>query len=140
MSKTILKSLENFGFNGKEILKDIIIHSPYKTLAQAIGSLTSFCHPKTVAQTKNKSLFRIIRIKNISERGKYMPWNDSKQVMLDDNKGPTDSFIWSNGIKRGQYNDTQFNHIWEVSRDVEIYTSLANICVTPSFLSKIDRH
>lgn len=31
----------------------------------------------------------------------------------------------------------QFNHVWQTASDVETYTSLANICVTPSFLAKL---
>lgn len=59
--------------------------------------------------------------------------------MLDDNKAPTDAFIWAHGIR--QYQDAQFNHLWGRADDVHAYTSLANICMLPAFLSELtDTH
>ena len=56
--------------------------------------------------------------------------------MLDDNKSPTDAFLWANALgRRGR--DTQFNHVYAVSSDADAYTSLANICMTPAFLAKL---
>jgi hypothetical protein len=69
----------------------------------------------------------------MENRGKF---DQGQRVMLDDNKGPTDAFIWANGIKR-QYVDIQFNHVWDCSTDLACYTNLANICITPAFLSKL---
>ena len=63
------------------------------------------------------------------------------RVMIDDNKGPTDAFTWVHGISKNQYQDVQFNHVWAESRDVDVYTNLANLCVLPAFLSKLsDAH
>lgn len=58
-------------------------------------------------------------------------------MMIDDNKGPTDAFTWVHGIAKTQYQDVQFSHIWAESRDVGVYTNLANICVLPAFLAKL---
>ena len=56
--------------------------------------------------------------------------------MWDDNKSPTDAFLWANGLpKRGH--DTQFNHIYADSDNADIYTALPNLCMTPAFLAKL---
>lgn len=56
--------------------------------------------------------------------------------MLDDNKSASDAFKWANGIS-GRLRDVQFNHVYANSQDVDSYTSLANICVTPAFIAKL---
>ena len=33
--------------------------------------------------------------------------------------------------------DTQFNHIYAASGDVDVYTALPNICMTPAFMAKL---
>jgi len=132
----IFQNLKNFDFDGKKALNAVIKTSDYHTVKQAIASLTCFTHPETVGQTQNKSLFKIIRCQNNSDREKFLLEDNQKTFMFDDNTSPTDTFLWANGIKRN-YRDVQFNHIWSDDGDGGIYTSLANICVTPSFLAKL---
>ena len=57
-------------------------------------------------------------------------------MLLDDNKSPTDAFLWANGLSR-RGPDTQFNHIYAASLDAEAYTALPNICMTPAFIAKL---
>lgn len=132
----IFQDLKKFNFDGKKVLEGIIQNSSYHTVKQAMASLSCFTHPKTVGQTRNMSVFKTIRGKNNSDRGKFLSNDGQKIFMLDDNTSPTDAFLWANKIKRN-YRDVQFNHIWPDNGDGEIYTSLANICITPSFLAKL---
>ena len=119
--------------NGRAVLKDILEKSVFGSIEQTVASLTLFSHPKTVKQLNYLNVFRIIRTRLMSSRGEY---DMAKRVMLDDNTGPTEAFIWANGIKRN-YEDITFNHVWSNSNDIESNTNLANICVTPAFLSKL---
>lgn len=57
--------------------------------------------------------------------------------MMDDNTAPTEAFLFAHGISRSAYRDVQFNHVWQSAADAANYTSLANLCVTPSFLAKL---
>ena len=57
------------------------------------------------------------------------------RVMLDDNRAAAVAFEWAHGIRDRP--DVQVNHIWQRSQDVGAYTSLANLCLTPAFLSKL---
>ncbi len=132
-----LPDLESYCFNGKNALQDILQSSVFGTTAQAVASLTKFSHPSTVAQTNNQNIFRTIRRTNNNDVGKYTNYEDGKQVMLDDNRSPTNAFVWANGTSLKRYSDIQFNHIWSSSKSVVLYTNLANICVTPAFLSKL---
>lgn len=132
------KSLSDFNLSGKDALKELIGNSNYKTVEQAIASLTIFTHPSTVKQTRNKNIFNIIRYKNgTSDRGKFIDLPESRRAMYDDNKGPTDAFLWANSINRNDYVDVAVCHIWDRSDNVNYYTSLANICMLPAFLSKL---
>lgn len=134
------RTLSDFGLDGGRALELIIAESPYRSLQQAVASLAMFSHPETVAQTYGRALFRIVR-GSIPQRGQIVPLNDGKSVVLDDNTGPTDTFIWANRIRRGTYADVQFCHIWQHSGDPEAYTNLANICMLPAFLAKLsDTH
>jgi hypothetical protein len=127
-------TLVQFGIDGFAALQALIGRSHYKSLAQAVASLTLFSHPDTVQQTfGGKSIFKTIR--GSRTPGVYAEEN-GKWVMLDDNKSPSDAFKWANGIT-GRLRDVQFNHIYTVSQDVDSYTSLANICVTPAFIAKL---
>jgi hypothetical protein len=131
-----MRTLTDFGLNGKEALIHCLKSTAYGSLEQAVASLTLFTHPDTVRQTQGKNLFRIIRQKAVSERG-TLSGEGAARVMRDDNTGPTDAFLWSNGIRRGQFLDVTFNHLNARSSDVEHYTSLANLCMTPTFLAKL---
>lgn len=53
----------------------------------------------------------------------------------DNNHGPIVAFEWATGFS-GPRAYLQFNHIYQASRDVQYFTNLANICVTPNFLGK----
>ena len=81
-----------------------------------MASLALFSHPDTVAQTHGDALFRIVR-GPFPKRGQIVPSDDGKPVLLDDNTGPTDAFIWANRIRRGMYTDVQFCHVWSQSGD-----------------------
>jgi len=129
-----MKTLKDFGFNGESALEEVILESKYGSIEQAIASLTLFTHPDTVMQTGGKGLFRIRRYRAREERGQIV---ESERVVLCDNDSPTRAFLWSNGMTHQQYSHVQFNHIYQLSYDPEYYTSLANICVTPAFLSKL---
>lgn len=123
--------------DGNAVLRDILASSPFRSAAQAVATLTQWSHPETVAQVGNRALFPIIRCREIKERGRDTVLPNGRVVMQDDNTGPTDAFLYANGLVRGSYRDVQFNHLWQNTQDVESYTCLANVCVTPSFLAKL---
>ena len=126
-------TLLDFSLDGFSAFEALIAGSRYKNLSQAIASLTLFSHPETVKQTGCKSIFRTIR--GPRTPGEYIDWN-GQRVMLDDNKSASDAFKWAHGITT-KPKDLQFNHIYTASKDVDAYTSLANICVTPAFIAKL---
>lgn len=136
-----MRTLVNFNLNGQKTLSSLLSESEYGSLSQAVASLAVFSHPDTVAQIGCRNVFQIVRVKSSSERGEITSQVDGTRVMLDDNKGPTDAFIWVHGWKRNTYTDLQFNHVWSLSDVVFAYTNLANLCVMPAFLSKLsDTH
>lgn len=114
------------------MLKKLLLEKAgYQSIFHAVAEMTVFPHPATVSQTKNKNVFRIIR--DSHKRGTY---NEEETAMYDDNNGPSRVFEWA--IEGGlDWKDVQFNHIYSGSQNVELYTSLANICVTPAFLAKL---
>ncbi len=140
-----LPDLESYRFNGKSALQDILQSSVFGTTAQAVASLTKFSHPDTVSQTNNQNIFRVIRWfnKDVDDQGKslkrgdLMPYHANGCVMLDDNESPTSAFVWANGSVLKSSKDVQFNHIYADARNVNLYTCLANICVTPAFLETV---
>ena len=132
-----LESLQSFGFSGRAALRRVVEQSTYGSIEQAVASLSLFPHPETVRQIRGRNVFRIVRCRSAAERGKIVEREGIGPVMLDDNKGPTDAFIWAHGLQRAHYEDVQFNHLWSGPDDVESYTSLANICMMPAFLSKL---
>ena len=85
----------------------LIQASAYKSVEQAIASLALFSHPDTVRQTGCKALFPTIR--NAARRGQETEIN-GRVVAYDDNKSPTDAFLWCNSITK-KARDVQFNHI-----------------------------
>jgi hypothetical protein len=127
----------DYNFDGKAVLESILHKSAYQTVAHAVALLTKFSHPGTVAQTDNRNIFRTVRRRNSTDVGKLTDYKDGGCVMLDDNRSPTSAMVWANGSALKGYRDVQFNHIWSESQDVTLYTSLANICITPAFLSKL---
>lgn len=128
----VLNTFANFHFDGLKALEAVIAASPYGTVEQAVASLSVFSHPDTVRQTGCRPFVRTVR--DAARRGQVEERN-GVLVGLDDNKSPTDAFLWCNGLKRPR--EAQFNHIYADSGDPESYTSLANLCVTPSFIAKL---
>ena len=131
--RTGARTLVDFNLNGRTALEAIVAASQYRTIAQAVASLTLFTHPNTVRQTGGKALFPAIRDpKRVGQTAEH----EGRRVLLDDNKSPTDAFLWANGLtRRGP--DTQFNHVYAVSLDADAYTALPNICMTPAFIAKL---
>lgn len=127
-------TLRDYSLDGRKALREILQSSSYGSFLQTVASLTAFSHPQTVAQTKNQNLFRMVR--NMKRRSEP---DDAKKVVYDDNAGPHMAFIVANQLKTiAGERDLQLNHIWDgLTRDVRYYTSLANLCVTPSFLAKL---
>jgi len=91
-----LRSLQELELDGFEALRSLIENSEYKTIEQAIASLSLFSHPETVAQTNFRALFPIIR--NAPKRGQVVELN-GKLIGYDDNTSPTQAFLWSNQIR-----------------------------------------
>jgi hypothetical protein len=132
-----LKSLQDYNLNGYASLEDLIRSSQYKSVEQAVASLTIFSHPDTVRQTQCRALFKSVR--NASRRGQLLE-QDGRTLAYDDNKSPTDAFLWCNGLTK-KLKDVQFNHVYLNSQDPDQYTCLANLCITPAFLAKLtDTH
>lgn len=124
--------LECYEFNGVRVLEDILRTSVFETPAQAVAALTKFSHPRTVFQTRNSNIFRTIRRSNSGDVGKYVDSVENGRLMLDDNRSPTNAVVWSHSSTLKRYKDVQFNHVWADAKNVALYTSLANICITPS--------
>ncbi|GEP12010.1 hypothetical protein [Methylobacterium gnaphalii] len=128
----MFNSFADFGLDGLEALRAVIAATPYRTIDQAVASLVVFSHPDTVRQTGCRPFVKTVRDAarrgQIEERGGVL-------VGLDDNKSPTDAFLWCNALRRPR--EAQFNHVYADSADPESYTSLANLCVTPSFIAKL---
>jgi hypothetical protein len=131
-----LPTLPAFQFNGRLALTRVMEQSEYRSLAQAVASLTAFAHPDTVAQTGGRNVFRSVRRRQQRDVGTFAEVVGSEgRVMIDDNRSPAVAFEWAHGIRERP--DVQANHVWSRSQDVTAYTSLANLCLTPAFLSKL---
>lgn len=126
-------SFHDHRLDGLSALEALVQGLPYRTLIQAIASLTVFSSPEVVRQTECRAVIRVIR--NAPRRGEIIEM-DGRRVGLDDNKAPTDVFMWCNGLTR-RPRDIQFNHVYSDSQNPDLYTCLANLCITPSFLSKL---
>lgn len=127
------RTLADFNLDGRAAFEAIVATSQYGTLSQAVASLTLFSHPATVRQTGGKALFPAVRNQR---RVGEVDVLDGRRVLLDDNKSPTDAFLWANGLgRRGA--DIQFNHVYAASGDADAYTALPNICMTPAFIAKL---
>lgn len=131
-----LPTLPEFRFNGRSALVRLVEQSEYKSLGQAVASLTVFAHPKTVLQTENRNMFRCLRRRQQRDVGTFSEVTGCEgMVMWDDNRSPAVAFEWAHGIRERP--DVQVNHVWPRSQDVTVYTALANLCLTPAFLSKL---
>lgn len=132
----LLPTLPTFQFNGRSALTRVIEQSEYRSLAQAVASLTAFAHPDTVAQTARRNVFPTVRRRQQREVGTFAEVPGCQgRVMIDDNRSPAVAFEWAHGIRERP--DVQANHVWSRSQDVAAYTSLANLCLTPAFLAKL---
>ncbi len=119
-------------FNGKDILLDMAKQAGFPTKESLVAAHTLFVHPETVKLTNNQNLFSIIR--DFPNRGKILI-QDEEKVMCCDNTGPQHAIEWSlGGMKK---TDVQINHIYSESKNVVYYTSLANLCATPTFIAKL---
>lgn len=132
----MLNTFADFNLDGLAALEAVIAASPYGTVEQAVASLCLFSHPETVRQTGCRPFVRTVR--DAARRGQTEE-RDGVLVGLDDNKSPTDAFLWCNGLRRPR--EAQFNHVYADSSDPASYTCLANLCVSPSFVAKLtDTH
>ena len=129
------RTLLEFGLDGQVALEALIATSRYRTVAQAVASLTLFTHPETVAQTGGRALFPTIR-GAAGAYGTYGEAPDGRAVLLDDNKSAVDAFRWCNRLP-SRCRETQINDVWAASRDPDAYTALPNLCMTPAFLAKL---
>ncbi len=136
-----MRTLLEYQLDGQAVLSALLSESTYGGLLQAVARLSVFAHPDTVIQAQTRGVFSIVRCRASSERGKITQLASGRRAMLDDNKGPTDAFVWAHGWKKKEYTDLQFNHLWSCGDDPDHYTNLANLCVLPAFLSKLsDTH
>lgn len=122
-----LPTLANFENDGRRVLVQLIGLSAWRSLDQALASLTVFAHPDAVGSVGTRAVFRTIR-----GRPKGTIIGDA---MLDDNASPATAFEWATGFKRGP--DLQCNHLSAAARDPASYSDLRNICYTPTFIAKL---
>lgn len=115
--------------DGVIALEKLILEAGYSSIVEVVSANTYFLHPDTVAQTEGKAVFPVVR--NQSGRGKF---NLELKVYYGDNTIPSWLFIKSSQRKKGR--DIQFNHVWSDSKNVDVYSALWNLCVTPAFLAK----
>jgi len=127
-----MKTIQELDLDGYEAIK-YVLERTYGSVSQAIAKLTLLSHPETVKQTDNKALFRVIR--SFDQRGKHF---EKEQLMYCDNTSPTLVFRWANWLPNSfGKRHFQFNHIYRLSKAANYYTSLANLCVTPSYIAKL---
>ena len=118
--------------NGVTALDQMLLAAGYSSITAAVAAHTVFLHPATVAQTHGQPLFPVIR--NPNRRRALVELPDGRTAMFDDNSTPTASFLWS--ARRTTGPDLQYNHVWGDPRNLDTYTALWNLCVTPAYLAK----
>ena len=130
--------------DGHGLLRNLLNRSEYGSMLQAIASLTVLSHPDTVARIGHGNVFAVVRRKNQADVGTVLQGADGTHLLHDDNTTPTKLFQWVNRLSSHKARDVQYNHVYDKgppSRrgdgQLEVYTSLANICVTPAFLAKL---
>jgi len=121
------RALDAFDNDGQEVLRELIAGSEWRTLEQALASLTAFAHPDVVAAVGQRAVFLAVRWKRrtILESG----------YLGDDNDAPDVAFRAATGFRRGDH--LHCNHIYATTRDPQAYTDIRNICFTPTFLAKL---
>jgi hypothetical protein len=123
--------------DGVAALEALIRRAGYESTLQLVAAHATFLHPTTVAQTNGSALFPIVR--SMTKRGTFSEASGAKahpsgrSVYFDDNRTPTDAFLWAAERRRGP--DIQYNHIWSYSDDPDAYTALWNLCATPPLFS-----
>ncbi|GJD32279.1 hypothetical protein PMNALOAF_3547 [Methylobacterium adhaesivum] len=122
-----LPTLADFENDGRRVLVQLIGLSAWRSLDQALASLTVFAHPDAVGSVGTRAVFRTIRG---GPKGAIIG-----DAMLDDNASPATAFEWATGFKRGP--DLQCNHLYAAARDPASYSDLRNICYTPTFIAKL---
>jgi hypothetical protein len=121
--------------DGRKCLNDLLLKARYDCAVHAVADHAIFLHPDTVRQTGGHEVFRVIRYtEGVKERGECCE-KDGVLVMKDDNRTPTNAFLWA--ANRGPGHDVRYCHIWPKSRDYRCYTALWNLCVLPEFLAKL---
>jgi hypothetical protein len=134
-----MRTLASFENDGHLALTEALAHSEWATVEQALASLTVFASPITVRELNRRPVFRIIR--DLSAQRGAIDYEKRVMVDTDGNHGPIAAFCWATGFVFKKDSHLHFNHIYAESKNVELFTNLINICVTPSFLTKItDRH
>ena len=118
--------------DGVTALSGVIERAGYASVTAAVAAHSVFLDPATVAQTGGKALFRLVR--DPGRRGQVDVLEAGQRAMFDDNMGPTLAFLWS--AQRSSGPDVQYNHVWGDPRNLDTYTALWNLCVTPAFLAK----
>ncbi len=119
---------------GRDALECFVFKSGFASLCGALAAHTIFAHPKTVKQTRNDAVFPIVRGPN-SKRGS-IGQSEGLMVGYDDNSTPAETLLMAIGLDR-RPKDTQINHIYARSTDVNCYSALPNLCLTPTFLAKL---
>lgn len=124
------QTLESFQYDGRRALQALLEKSEWRSIEQAVASLTMFAHQDVVSAVRKRAVFRIVR--DSARRGRI---DKRRRVMFDDNRGPTVAFLWATLLPRGK--DLNCNHLYTAPDDEDAYTDLRNICFTPSFLAKL---
>lgn len=125
-----MKTLSDFGYDGRAVLDFLVRASPWRSTDQAIASLSIFAHPDVVAASGRRAIFRTVR--RMADRGKI-----TDGVMSDDNHSPAIAFEWSTGCRRPRGSDVTCCHLYAASGNPDAYTDLRNIFFAPSFISKL---
>lgn len=119
---------------GRDVLQAVVQNAGFASLSHALAAHTIFAHPTTVAQTRNKAVFPIIRGPSAIRGNTFR--SEGRVIGYDDNKTPRETLLIAIGLKR-RPKDTQINHVYARSSDVNAYTALPNLCMTPTFLAKL---
>ncbi|MFC6047366.1 hypothetical protein ACFPYM_05900, partial [Methylobacterium hispanicum] len=122
-----MKTLADFGFDGRAVLDHLVATSPWGSIDQAIASLAAFPHRDVVAAVRGRAVFRTVR----GRRGEIVGG-----VMEDDNASPAEAFEFATGFRRGPGTDVQCCHLYAASKDPDAYTDLRNIFMIPQCLAK----
>lgn len=122
--------------DGVAALEQLGTQAGFPNSMHLVAKHTIFLDPSTVAHSRGQALFPVVR--SMVLRGTFGEVLDSSgaptSIYFDDNRTPTDGFLWSAQRTRGP--DVQYNHVWTRSSDPDAYTALWNLCATPAFLAK----